>query len=47
MHLGWIKSSKKGDFFVVVGSPYILVYNAFWLALVASRRTICDEMSEI
>ena len=26
---------------------YILVYNSFWLAPVAPRRTICDEVSEI
>ena len=26
---------------------YILVYNSFWLASVAPRRTICDEVSEI
>ena len=28
-------------------SFYILVYNSFWLAPVAPRRTICDEVSEI
>ena len=28
-------------------SFYILVYNSFWLASVAPRRTICDEVSEI
>lgn len=38
---------ELGGFFVVVVSPYIFIYNAFWLAPVVTRRAVSIRASEI